>query len=175
MCGIAAVKKNGTIQSLNVSPKGFYEGFLLKTGNASIQINLPKDHHGFGEGRGPDTEVAAEVEPEEPRGTPEHSVFRMVRVLGTNRGQQEGSREFSRRIERLNYALHGKVNGGILDSGDFMHLKPEGARAVGLKTGMIVEGKGKTKPMVGGRSVIEAEQVNGIATGRHRAKKKHSR
>jgi hypothetical protein len=40
---------------------------------------------------------------------------------------------------------------------------------------MIVEGKGKTKPMVGGRSVIEAEQVNGIAIGRHRAKKKHSR
>jgi hypothetical protein len=40
---------------------------------------------------------------------------------------------------------------------------------------MTVEGKGKTKPMVGGGSEIEAEEVNGIAIEHHKAKKKRAR
>jgi hypothetical protein len=142
------VTKNGTIQSLNVSPKGFHEGFLLKNGNAVVQINLTKDDHGSE--WTPGAEIMVEVEPEEPRGTPQHSVFRMVRLLDTSPGERERkadkSIKFSGQIERLNYALHGEINGGILDSGDFLHLKPEGARAVGLKAGMEVKGRGRLNP-----------------------------
>jgi hypothetical protein len=93
------------------------------------------------------------------------------------------SGKFSGRVARLNYALHGEVNGGILESGDFLHLKPEGARAVGLKLGLSVKGKGKTKPMADGHLVIEADEVNGIPIERHKgphkaphkAKKKHAK
>jgi hypothetical protein len=72
----------------------------------------------------------------------------------------------------LNYALHNEVNGGILESGDFLHLKPEGAAAAGLKLG-IAERTGEMEPRTGGCSVIQAE--DGIATERRKAKKKHAR
>jgi hypothetical protein len=74
----------------------------------------------------------------------------------------------------LNYALHGEVNGGILESGDFLHLKPEGARAIGLALGMAVEARGKTRPTPGGWFVIEADEVNGTIIGHHKGKKKHA-
>ena len=92
-----------------------------------------------------------------------------VRQADKNR---HSPRKFSGRIERLNYALHGEVNGGILESGDFLHLKPEGAQAVGLVVGMAVEARGTTKPMPGGRFVIEADEVNGTVIGHGKAKKK---
>jgi hypothetical protein len=74
----------------------------------------------------------------------------------------------------LNYALHGEINGAVLESGDFVHLKPEGASAVRIKLGMKLEGVGETRPMVNGRSVIEAKEVNGIAIEHHKALKKHA-
>jgi hypothetical protein len=171
------VKKTGTLQSLNVSPKGFYEGFLLKAGKNVIQVNLPKEHlQSFADGWPPDAEISVEVEAEEPWGAPAHKVFRLVRVIGNgHRDAEEQHRQFSGRIERLNYALHGEVNGGILDSGDFLHLKPEGAQAVGLEVGMAVEARGKTKPMPGGRFVIEADEVNGAPIMHPEGKKKRAK
>jgi hypothetical protein len=66
-CGHLAVKKTGTLQSLNVSPKGFFEGFLLKCGTDVVQINLPKDHlHNLGEGWSADSQLSVEVEADEP-------------------------------------------------------------------------------------------------------------
>jgi len=173
------MKKTGTVENLNVSPKGFHEGFLLRSGKKIVQINLPKgEPSGFEKVLNPGEQVTVEVEPEEPRGEPEHGVFRLIRLLSVNghttRTDKQGVRPFSGSIGRLNYALHGEVNGGILDSGDFLHLKPEGARAVNLKAGMQVAGHGDTKPVVGGHSVIEAEEVNGIVIPHHKAKKKHA-
>jgi hypothetical protein len=149
------VKKTGTIEAVNFSPKGFHKGFLLRTGKRIVQINLPKGESGtMDKCVNPGERVTVEVEPEEPHGEPAHSVFRLVLLLGVNghlaEDDKHGNLHFAGRIEKLNYALHGEVNGGILDSGDFLHLKPEGARAVKLKVGMQVEGRGSTKPMVGG-------------------------
>jgi hypothetical protein len=174
------VKKTGTLQSLNTSPKGFYEGFLLKSGKDVIQINLPKEHlQSFADGWPSNDEISVEVEAEEPWGAPSHKVFRLVRVMDNSRRKTGEDhhlpRKFSGRIERLNYALHGEVNGGILESGDFLHLKPEGAQAIGLALGMTVEARGKTKPMPGGRFVIEADEVNGRLIGHHKGRKKHAK
>jgi hypothetical protein len=174
------MKKTGTIEAWNISPKGFYEGFLLKTGKKLSQVNLPKDEtHTWGAALHPGDQVAIEVDPEPAHGELEHAVFRLSRLRTLNGqsflGHSVGAPRFTGRIKTLNYALHGEVNGGILDSGDFLHLKPEGARAVALKIGLKVEGHGISKPMVGGHSVIEAEEVNGVAIHRHKAsKKKHS-
>jgi hypothetical protein len=164
------VKKTGSIQSFNVSPKGHYEGFLLRTGKGIVQVNLPKDQaYGLSNEWRPDSKIAIEVEEEESRGETEHKVFRMI--------DRPKAGKFSGRVERLNYALHGEVNGGILESGDFLHLKPEGARAVGIEVGQAVKGKGRTKPMVDGHFVIEADEVNGISMEqqKHKAKKKHAK
>jgi hypothetical protein len=171
------MKKTGTIEALNVSPKGFHEGFLFRTGKKLVQINLPKGKlRGLGKDLTSGEQIAVEIELEEPHGEPEYTVYRLVRLLGVNGGlanggDKHGIRHFSGSIARLNYALHGEVNGGVLDSGEFLHLKPEGARAVKLKAGMQVEGKGVTKPMVGDCAVIEAEEVNGIAIRHNKAKK----
>jgi hypothetical protein len=172
------MRKTGTIEALNVSPKGFHEGFLLRTGKKLVQINLPKGEFIWGKILTSGEQLTVEIEPEQPHGKPEHAVFSLVRLLGVNGhlaegGDKHGSRRFSGSIVRLNYALHGEVNGGILDSGDFLHLKPEGAREAKLKAGMQVEGLGMTKPMVGGHAVIEAEEVNGIVI-RHKKAKKHA-
>ena len=122
------VKKTGTIEALNVSPKGFYEGFLLHTGKKIVQVNLPKHELGMLDG-GLETgkQITAEVEAEEPHGEPKYVVFRLLR-LAAEGDDKHGTGPFVGRIERLNYALHGAVNGGILESGDFLHLKP-GERA----------------------------------------------
>jgi hypothetical protein len=175
----SSMKKTGIIEALNVSPKGFYEGFLLRAGKKLIQINLPK-HELAPEEKGLEVgkKITAELEPEKPHGEPEHQVFRLIRsagVQGSSAGVEDHrAKHFSGYIERLNYALHGAVNGGILDSGDFLHVKPQGARALKLTPGMEVAGRGRTKPMVGGHSVIEAEIVNGIEIDHHKAKKNHA-
>jgi len=170
------VKTTGAIEALNISPKGFHEGFLLRTTKGIVQINLPKDSPTRVDLK-PGDRISAEVEREPLHAEPSHDVFRLVRFVGRN-GQKHKPHEhedgrFSGRVQRLNYALHGEVNGGILDTGDFLHLKPEGAREVGLEIGMKVEGRGLLKPMVGGHSVIEAEEVNGVAI-QHKARKKHA-
>ena len=172
------MKTSGIIEALNISPKGFPEGFLLQTSKELVQINLPKDGPAGTEFK-PGDQISAEVEEEDHHhhhGEPDHNVFRLLRLVKKN-GEKpapaaDGNGKFKGRIERLNYALHGEVNGGILDTGDFLHLKPEGAQAVGLEIGMKVAGRGVRKPMMGGCSVIEAEEVNGVAI-HHKAKKKH--
>jgi hypothetical protein len=172
------MRKAGTIESLNVSPKGFFEGFLLRTGKKIVQINLPKEDSGrLGSDLNPGQQVTAEVESEEPRGEPKHEVFLLVRFADAKgrlaEDHEHSSRHFFGCVESLNYARHGEVNGGMLDSGDFLHLKPEGARALKLKAGMQVEGHGNSKSMVGGHSVIDAEEVNGTLIPHH-APKKHA-
>jgi len=173
------VKKSGIIKSLNVSPKGFYEGLLLAIGNTVVQVNFPKEsHQALLDTLKPQAKATLEVEPEQLRGKPEHEVFSLVRVLGDNASNirlSAGPQRFSAHVERLNYARHGEVNGAVLESGDFVHLKPEGAAALGIKLGMKLEGLGETRPMVNGRSVIEAKEVNGIAIEHRKAPKKHAR
>ncbi len=173
------MKKTGTIEALNLSPKGNYDGFLLRTGKRLVQVNLHKERpKSFDQGLKTGEEISVVVEPEEPRGKPAHVVFRLVRVVSADGFPAEDGKierhEFSGRVERLNYALHGEVNGGLLESGDFLHLKPKGALTLKLKVGMEVKGHGATQPMVGGHMVIEAEEVNGVAIRAHAAPKKHA-
>jgi hypothetical protein len=54
------------------------------------------------------------------------------------------------------------VNGALLESGDFLHVKPHGAAALELRAGMKVKGTGSSKPMFDGHRVIEATEVNGV-------------
>lgn len=165
------MRKTGTIKSLNVSPKGSYEGILLAVGQQTIQVNFPKQEpNGLGFKWVPGATLRLAVAPEEPYGAPEHKVFRLIQIIGT----EDMHRRFSGRVERSNYALHGEVNGGILESGDFLHLKPEGAQVASLKGGMTLEGKGEMKPMFGGHFVIEAEEVNGHHLERKQKPKKNA-
>ncbi len=117
----------------------------------------------------PGTHIRAKVETFEGKGSSLHPVYQLLSLsddknkklsLDEPNGHDAGA--FTGKIERLNYALHGEVNGAILDSGDFLHVKPHGAAALGLTVGMKVKGTGGRKPMIDGHQVIEADNVNGI-------------
>ena len=176
------MQKRGTVQGFNVSPHGTYEGFLLKTKTETIQVNFPRElATTFVEFAPVGSEVQVKAAPEKEKGHPFHPVYQLVCM---KRGSEQlsvaalhsnGSTPFSGTVERLNYALHGEVNGGILDNGDFLHLKPHGAAALGITVGMKVAGVGSTKPMIRGRHVIEAETVNGMVLDQKPKPKKKAR
>ena len=165
-----AMRKNGIVQAFNASPKGAYEGLLLQAKDELIQINFPQEFAAkIAELAPPESAVQVQVEPQETKDHACHPVFRLVGLINSDKGKfslaaGNGHKDghFSGKVERLNYALHGEVNGAILDSGDFLHVKPHGAAALELTVGMKVKGNGATKPMIGGQRVIEAEEVNGL-------------
>jgi hypothetical protein len=168
------VKKTRIIEAFNVSPRSFYEGSLLRNRKGVVQVNMPNgDSEDLAGYLKTGDRVTADAEAEKPRGIPEHDVFRLARLMqgaSCEVGKENRSHPFSGYVRTLNYALRGEVNVGIPDSGDFLHLKPEGARHVGLTAGMKVEGFGTIRPMVGGRRVIGAEEVNGVGMRQDRAK-----
>ena len=51
----------------------------------------------------------------------------------------------------------------ILDTGDFIYMKPEGMKRVALKVGDQVTAEGTSAMMPLGQQVIEAKTVNGTA------------
>jgi hypothetical protein len=162
------MEKTGIVQTFNVSPKGTLEGLLMRIDRDIIQINFRQEFAAeivsvAAEGK----ELKADVEPEEAHGHPNHPVFRLLSLGGRNG-------HFTGKVKHLNYALHGEVNGAILDSGDLLHVKPNGAAALDLKPGMKVTGKGSSKPMFDGHRVIEASEVNGIQLEKKPKPKKKS-
>jgi hypothetical protein len=159
---------SGKVRSLNLSPKGFHESFLLGDGKRIVQINFARDageNPAKGLKRGQTVSVNAEaLDDERPSN---HPVYCWIdRGMGTYEGV----------VKQINYARHGEANGTMLENGEFVHMHPEGARAVKLRIGqtLSVEGDAKTSPA--GHTVIEARKVNGLAL-KHlpaKAKKKHA-
>ncbi len=51
----------------------------------------------------------------------------------------------------------------MLDSGDFLHLRPRGFRDAALQVGDLASALGEARPMAGGGFVVEATEINGVA------------
>ena len=168
-----AQKKSGIVQSFNVSPKGHYEGLLLENKGELLQVNFPQEWSStIADLAAPGKSIHIEVESHEKDGHGLHPVYRLLSLSNEKQGtfsldesNGSGNGHFAGKVERLNYALNGEVNGAILDTGDFLHLKPHGAAALELALGMKVKGTGASRPMIGGHRVIEAAEVNGVALG----------
>ena len=174
-------EKRGTVQSFNISPKGSYEGLLVESKGEVIQVNFPLEWSASIAGiAAPGQQVHLEVEPHEQHDHGLHPVYRLRSVSNEKKEKFPSSESnhkdghFTGTVTRLNYALHGEVNGAILDTGDFLHVKPHGANALGLEVGMKVKGTGARKPMVGEHHVIEADEVNGVRLEKKEKPKKHA-
>jgi hypothetical protein len=167
---------SGVVQAYNYSPKGGVEGMLIQDGDRSLQVNLPPNlglaialTNAVGQS------VEATVEPEQevkkhPKG--EHPVYRLVslkatdgRVFGPTGPGHEEAVTVEGIVSRLNYAKHGEVNGVVLESGKFLHLKPDGMKHTGLQVGQQVTAEGRARPTALGQRAIEAEVVNGVPIG----------
>ena len=73
-------------------------------------------------------------------------------------------------VKRINYSRDGEANGVVLESGDFIYLKPDGMKKVGLKVGDQVTAEGTATLMPLGQQVIEAKTVNGTSRGYRRSR-----
>lgn len=155
------------------NPKGDVEGVLLDIDGVPAQIVLdPNEEAEFFEVISPGRTVrikAAPVAPS-PKGEPVHPVFRFHALLAIDGHRPNASKKvgtFSGKVIRLNFAKHGVPNGVILDSGDFIHLRPRGFEQAALMIGDDVKAAGKARKMARGGFVVEAAEVNGIAIDAH--------
>jgi len=152
---------SGKILSLNISPKGAMESFLLKTAKGTCQVNLPKGAEmGRSFARGENCSITAR--PFEDDRPSHHPVYEL---------EAEGDDEGTGVIDHLNYARHGEPNGAVLKDGSFLHMKPGGMKAAGVKAGQKITYKGERRTAPDGQVVIEVTEVNGKKLDKKPAKK----
>jgi hypothetical protein len=130
-------KLRGKVLAFNISPKGQVEGALLRTAGGQAQVNFPKHE---AEALSASMQLGKRVELEVKREPDEgdHPVFTVRAQPGALSGT----------VVRLNYALHGEVNGYHLDDGTFAHVKPEGAKKYKVQVGDQVKAVGERRPGV---------------------------
>lgn len=165
------------------SPRGEIEGVLVKNKRGvTTQLVLERDQHdvvSLIKDLDPGTELVAEVSGmvSSKKGAASHEVRALVRIVsinGTKTKNDRSNRIFKGKVERLHYARHGEPNGVILDSGDFIHLKPHGFREARISVGDLVEARGPSRALAtGGGSVVEADAINGSTVAKKRTPESH--
>jgi hypothetical protein len=65
-------------------------------------------------------------------------------------------------VATLHFARHGEPNGVVLETGEFIHLRPHGMALLGLGVGAEVRAVGELRLTALGQPMLEARQVNRI-------------
>lgn len=153
------------------SPRGEIEGFLMATSSGPVQIAFgAKDAFArqfiAGLSDGEQMEVQARRSPPAPHGEGRHPVFEFDRWPDSGsqpRAPQAAKADGVRgRVARFNYARHGEINGVVLETGDFLHLKPDGFERAAIDLGDFVEAHGPVQRLAdGGGWVVEVQTLNG--------------
>lgn len=162
----------GAFQHLIFSPKGLVEGVLICVDDQPAQLVF--DRHDEMSSRDFETlskdqtvVVRAKRQGPSPKGESEHKVYAFIRLVSVD-GRKPIKRKipkgpaFKGTVARFNYARHGEPNGVVLDTGDFIHTKPQGFAELRLKLGDKVGADGESRFLGVGRGrVVEAVRVNG--------------
>jgi hypothetical protein len=172
-----ATALRGKVVGFNLSPKGVPEGILLDAADDGgiVQVNFDPEVAGqvtrvVVEGQALTVDAAGA----DAHAEAAHPVFDLVSLsdaggkpLFVAEGSPEPDVSVRGKVVRLNHARRGEVNGGILDSGEFIHLKPHGVKAIGgLSVGQSLEARGEVRSGWSGNRVIEARTANGIEIGK---------
>lgn len=64
-------------------------------------------------------------------------------------------------VARIHYARHGQPNGVVLESGEFIHLRPHGMAALDLIPGAKISARGELRMTILGTRLLEAHHANG--------------
>jgi hypothetical protein len=105
------------------------------------------------------------------KGEAEHPVYnygRLISIKGVMPAKRRAASGAAYKgiVVRFNYARHGAANGVVLDTGDFIHTKPDGMAKLGLKVGDAVEADGDAQMISTGKGwAAEATKVNRKALG----------
>jgi hypothetical protein len=154
------------------SPKGEIEGALLGFENGLAQLVFDRHDDEAGAAftalrQGQIIVVEAQRADVSDKGVAEHPVFTFVKLAEVDgvappKPKSSKDADYEGTVVRLNYARHGEANGVVLDSGDFIHLKPEGMKKLKLKIGDKVSADGDAHLLATGRGwAVEATSVNG--------------
>lgn len=161
---------SGTLLQFVFSPKGAVEGlYIAQPDEAPVQVVVPlMCSDAIARSLRAGDRVTVRVGLEDERDNDElHHVFRLHAMLNESGkplsvgGDMDGRSKVVGKVKYLNFAKHGEPNGVVLESGDFVHLKPEGMERLQLAIGDEVRAEGKTRSHVLGGVVLEAESVNG--------------
>ena len=151
------------------SPKGHVEGFMAHADGANAQFVVDKHDEKSGAiiaglSSGQRLSVAARLAEPSPKGPADHTVYdlsKIIRVDGALPKKAITQSGYSGKVARLNFARHGTPNGYVLDTGHFIHVKPDGFAKLGLKVGDAVEADGDAHFLAtGGGWAVEATKVN---------------
>jgi len=160
----------GRFQHLLHSPRGEVEGVMIDVDGVPAQFTFGKNDERAArafEALRPGQALVVEgtVAPAPRHGEAAHEVYaleRLVSIDGTPAAPDEAVRRAQGRVARIHHARHGEPNGVVLDSGDFVHMRPDGFAALPLQTGDAVEASGPARPLRGAAGhVIDARTVNG--------------
>ncbi|MBC7481295.1 MAG: hypothetical protein H7337_05170 [Rhizobacter sp.] len=165
---------SGTCQQLLFSPKGGIEGALVKVKGKTVQISVTPDLGAAlarvtGPARRLRVLAVADHSPKTADGA--HPVYKLE-SLADAAGQAIEWPEFDSAdttikgvVATLHFARHGEPNGVVLETGEFIHLRPHGMALVGLGIGSKIIAVGKQRMTILGTRMLEAQQVNRIALG----------
>ncbi len=160
----------GRFQHLVYSPKGGVEGVLIDTDGVLTQFVFDRHDEGAasafaGLQAGQALVIEGTEEGPSPKGEAGHTVYRFERLASVD-GQAprhtDAEADIAGTVARFNYARHGEANGVVLDTGDFVHTRPDGFARLGLKVGDKVRAEGHAQLLATGEGrVVEAVKVNG--------------
>ncbi len=164
----------GTCLQWLFSPKGGIEGALLKVKGVVVQVSVPPDlgpalMQATGPGRRLRMLAVADHSPKTAQGA--HPVYKFESLADAT-GQALAMPEADASQSTLkgvvaawHYARHGEPNGVILETGEFVHMRPHGMAATGLDIGSKVTAVGEVRMTVLGTRMLEAHRVNRIDLG----------
>lgn len=143
----------GSFSQLIYAPDGAIEGLLLDVDGVPAQF-VTKPHHEAEllrlKSRQKLTLVGSVRKPSH-KGEPAHEVFDLVEIAGRD---EPKNKTITGKVVRLNYAKHGEANGVVLNTGDFVHTKPEGLAHLGWKLGDSIKVTGRARPLRTGKGVV---------------------
>ena len=162
----------GKFQHVFYSPKGQVEGLMLDVDGEVIQVIF--EHHDKDSAKhflslkqGQVLVIKATTKALAPKGVRAHLVYTFIHLdsidghkptkhIGAKNAASSGV------VAYFNYARHGAANGVVLDTGDFIHVKPEGFSRFTLKVGDRVSAAGAIHQLLSGtRRVVDAVRING--------------
>jgi hypothetical protein len=161
----------GTSKHLLFSPKGGIEGVLVKVGKELVQITVdPGTGPTLARLAAPGKRVKILASPERSPKTKHaaHPVFKFESFADANGHALELPEDDLANVTvkgivaSIHYARHGQPNGVVLESGEFVHLRPDGMQRVELPIGSKITAIGAVRMTVLGTRLVEAHRVNRI-------------
>jgi hypothetical protein len=164
----------GRFEHIVYSPKGEIEGAMLDVDGSPVQLVLDRHDPAAASAvtilrSGQRITVEATPQPPSDKGEAAHAVHDFVRLLSVDGVKFKPSKEaadagYVGRVVRFNFARHGEPNGVVLDSGHFIHTRPDGMARLKLKIGDKVRAEGDAQFLATGDGwAVEAWTVNGKA------------